>query len=184
MTAFIDTTDTTTEVTDDADEHDTPETPETGSQTAQDEPEGAAAVDDPDDAQGDEQASKKRGVRQKLKDAEVANEKLTAAVARARESLIDAAMDRAAVPADKRRALLRVIGDDELNECLDDDGLPDAELLLATVEAARAELGLPRKPQPNSVVGHGRSGKTDDELPKDFAGVLRAHVASSGMSAG
>lgn len=163
------------------DDGDTPDTPETASQTAADASEDAAenddSTDDPDDAQEANQAAKK-GVRQKLKDAEAANERLTAAVTRAKDALIDAALDRAGVQPDQRQALLRVIGSEELNDCLDDDGLPDPELLLATVEVARSELGLPRRPRPTATVGRGRSGG-DDPKPTSFADVLRDHVKTA-----
>lgn len=168
-----------------------PEAAEEAAQTDPDASEDTAAVDDDaeesdhthgddsdesdDESDDDDEQPKKRGVRQKLRDAEVANERLTAAIARARDALVDAALDRAEVPPDQRRAVLRVVGDDELAECLDSDGLPDAELLQATVEAARAELGLPRRPRPNPNVGR---REESSEPPTTFAGVLKQHMAT------
>lgn len=109
-------------------------------------------VEDPDDPNaehGDDGKAAK--LRKRAQEAEAERDSLRAQLTSALDGVLDHEADRIKV----NPALLRAAG---LNaaDYVGDDGAVDIPGLAAAVEAKRAELGLPRRAQPNPLAGLGR----------------------------
>jgi hypothetical protein len=106
-------------------------------------PEDAAA-----DGEPDVQQSKKPGVRQRITDLEGERDALTAKLEAAHAQAFDGAVQAMGL----KPALLRAAG---LNvvDYVREDGTVDTEALTVAADGKRAELGLSRRPLPNSVAG-------------------------------
>jgi hypothetical protein len=160
------------------------ETDETDAQTTQDEPEDAAAVDDSGDADNDPQdetetadddtPDRRRGVRQRLADAEAERDGLRDTLTRQRQAVWDAATTAAGV--DPR--LLATAGHTP-DSLADEDGVLHAETVTAIANGVADDFGIQRsrRPAPDPLVGHGGGNAP---APKGFGDVLKSVVQGTG----
>lgn len=103
---------------------------------------------------------KKTGVRQKLADVEGERDALQARL----DGFYDSVLTREAEAIGLKPALLKAVGV-SVADHVGDDGVIDYAALAAAMDGARAELGLPRKPQPNPLAGKSRSSEESNHTP-------------------
>jgi hypothetical protein len=131
------------------------EAAEKAAQTAQETPEPDPAVDDtgqnPDEAQGSNQD--RRGVRQRLAEAEAERDTLRDTVARQRQAVYDDALSRAGVT-----GVLMTAADRGLNTFVGDDGVIQPTAVTEAAAQVAAEVGVPRRPKADPLLGSGGSG--------------------------
>lgn len=99
----------------------------------------------------------KKGVRAKLEQAEADRDALQARL----DGFYDSVLTREAEALGLKPALVKAVGV-SVADHVGEDGVIDYAALGGAMDAARAELGLPRKPQPNPIAGTTRQHDADD----------------------
>ncbi|SBS78932.1 hypothetical protein MHPYR_640035 [uncultured Mycobacterium sp.] len=129
----------------------------TAAEIADDEVDETTPPNPSDDGDGE---PKKTGVRQKLADIEGERDALQARL----DGFYDSVLTREAEAIGLKPALLKAVGV-SVADHVGEGGAIDYASLAAAMDGARAELGLPRKPQPNPLAGKTRSSEESDNRP-------------------
>ncbi|KUI13387.1 hypothetical protein AU192_24715 [Mycobacterium lehmannii] len=136
-----------------------------------------AHEEQPDPAEGGDGEQPKRGVRQRLAEAEAERDELRQGIAAANAAIFNLAAKQVGVPPETF-AGLGVRAEDYASGATD---VADYERLVEAMEATRVANQIARKPQANPVAGRTTSAGGDNP-PLTFAEVLKAHARGGSVS--
>lgn len=152
-----------------------PEAVDSAPQTAQETPEPDPAVDDeaPDADDAQDETGRRRGVRERLAEAEAERDALRDTLARQQQAVYEDAINRAGVTGVLMRA-----ADRGLDSLLGEDGVIWPTDVTEAAGQVAADAGIPRRPKADPLAGLGDNASPPPKVT--FGSLLKAAVDNTG----